>query len=252
MVLVFDGKSVLYRLYYGNSRCDLWSMFNNFFSKTTAMVPKITACVFAWEEGRSFRSNLFPVYKAHRKEIPVPLKLQLASVEKRLRDSSSRNTLLFCQEPLFEGDDILGSCAYHAVLDGQECALVTSDKDCDQLIGDGVFVLRPWEARPWFDADEVKGEWGLAPASIPHYMAIAGDASDGIPGVKGIGDKGAMELVCKHGSVDAMFRYVNGTPHDQLDPLHRKLWGKGNEQLARLCLQLATIRTDALASPPWR
>jgi DNA polymerase-1 len=153
--------------------------------------------------GPTFRDVLFDKYKAKRPPMPEDLSVQLPYVRRMCE--AMRLPILEFQG--FEADDVIGALAKQGAQKGLAVSIVTSDKDMMQLVGGNVRVLRPGGAPDKSDliVDEAKVEelMGVPPGKVADVMALMGDSIDNIPGAKGIGEKGAKELVRRFGSAEA-------------------------------------------------
>ena len=164
--------------------------------------PDYLAVVFDTREP-TFRDKLFDKYKAHRPPMPEDLAVQLPYV-RRMCEAMRLPILEFDG---FEADDVMGALAKQGAQAGLEVSLVTGDKDMMQLVGGNVRVLRPGAGPNKTDlvVDEAKVEelMGVPPEKVADVMALMGDSIDNIPGAKGIGEKGARELIRRFGSAEA-------------------------------------------------
>jgi DNA polymerase I len=164
--------------------------------------PDYLAVVFDTREP-TFRDKLFDKYKAQRPPMPEELSVQLPYV-RRMCEAMRLPILEFDG---FEADDVMGALAKQAAQAGLEVFLVTGDKDMMQLVGGKVRVLRPGAGPNKTDlvVDETKVEelMGVPPKKVADVMALMGDSIDNIPGAKGIGEKGARELITRFGSAEA-------------------------------------------------
>ncbi|MGD0840126.1 MAG: DNA polymerase I [Candidatus Acidiferrales bacterium] len=153
--------------------------------------------------GPTFRDKLFAEYKAQRPPMPEDLSVQLPYVRK----VCEAMRLAVLEAPGYEADDIIGALARQAALRKLDVTIVTSDKDMMQLVGGRVRVLRPGSGAAKADVvvDEAKVEelMGVPPAKVADVMALMGDSIDNIPGAKGIGEKGAREIIRRFGSAEA-------------------------------------------------
>jgi DNA polymerase I len=187
----------------------------------------------------TFRDKLFEQYKAHRAPMPEELSRQLPYV-RRLCEGLS---LEMIQEDGFEADDLLGALAKQAAKQKLDVLLVTNDKDMMQLVGDGVRVLRPGTGGikndVIVDAAKVKEILGVTPEQVVDYMALFGDSIDNIPGAKGIGEKGAAELIQKYGNVESALDHADEVPNKR----YREALQQQREQVLMSKL-LARIATD--------
>src|SRR5580693_356429 len=187
----------------------------------------------------TFRDELFKQYKAHRTPMPDELKQQLPYV-KQLCEALR---LPVIQYDGFEADDVLGALSVQAAKQKLDVLLVTNDKDMMQLVGDGVRVLRPGTGGlkndVIVDAAKVKEILGVTPEQVVDYMALFGDSIDNIPGAKGIGEKGAAELIQKYGNVENALDHAAEVPNKR----YREAFQQEREQVL-LSKQLARIATD--------
>ncbi|MGQ9510318.1 MAG: DNA polymerase I [Thermaceae bacterium] len=181
----------------------------------------------------SFRHEAYKAYKAGRAPTPEDFGRQL-EMTKRLVDLLGFVRL---EAPGYEADDVLGTLARKAEERGLEVVILTGDRDLFQLVSDRVSVLLPDGTR--LTPKEVKERYGVSPENWVAFRALAGDPSDNIPGVKGIGPKTAAQLLEKWGSLENILNHL-----DQIQPpsLRKKL-EEGLDDL-RLSFGLARIRTD--------
>jgi DNA polymerase-1 len=169
--------------------------------------PDYLAVVFDTREP-TFRDKLFDKYKAQRPPMPEDLAVQLPYV-RRMCEAMRLPVLEFDG---FEADDVMGALARQGAKVGLAVFLVTGDKDMMQLVGGKVRVLRPGAGPNKTDlvVDEAKVEelMGVPPEKVADVMALMGDSIDNIPGAKGIGEKGARELIKRFGSAEAALKHA--------------------------------------------
>lgn len=195
--------------------------------------PEYLAAVYE-SLGPSFRSEEFTDYKANRAETPPELLEQIPLVKRMLQ--AMRIPVLEYER--YEADDVIGTLAVQARQEGMEAVIVSSDKDMLQLVGGGVTMLNPAKEDATYDRDGVKEFMGVYPEQIADFLALVGDSVDNIPGVPGIGKKGAAELLAKYGSVAGLLEHL-----DDLKPKQRAGIEEGHAVLA-MSQRLATIATD--------
>jgi DNA polymerase-1 len=187
----------------------------------------------------TFRDKLFEKYKAHRAPMPDELSQQIPYV-RRLCEALQ---LPILEYDGYEADDVLGALAEQAAKQKLDVLLVTNDKDMMQLVGDGIRVLRAGTGGikndVIVDAARVKEILGVAPEQVVDYMALFGDSIDNIPGAKGIGEKGAAELIQKYGNVENALDNAAEVPNKR----YREALQQQREQVL-LSKQLARIATD--------
>ena len=204
--------------------------------------PDYIAVVFD-PPGPTFRDKLFANYKAQRPPMPDDLVVQLPFV-RRLCEATRLPTI---EVAGYEADDVIGALAQQATKRHLDVYIVTSDKDMLQLVGGSVRVLRPGQGPAKgdlvVDAAKVEEMLGVPPEKVADVMALMGDSIDNIPGAKGIGEKGARELIVRFGSAEAALDHAGEVGNKR----YREALLHGREQVL-LSKQLATIACDAPAS----
>jgi len=200
--------------------------------------PEYLAIVFD-PPGATFRDKLFEKYKAQRQPMPDEMKQQLPYVRKLCE--AMRMPIVEVQG--FEADDVIGTLAVKGSQGGLEVLIVSNDKDMMQLVGDGVRTLRTGsggaKADVIVDAEKVKEILGVPPERVVDLMALMGDTVDNIPGAKGIGEKGAAELIQKYGLVENALDHADEVSNKR----YREALQQQREQVL-LSKQLATITTN--------
>ncbi len=149
--------------------------------------------------GKSFRNDLYPLYKAQRPPAPEDLVPQFP-----LTREATRAFNIACHEVEgYEADDIIATLARQAREAGGRCTIVSSDKDLMQLVGDGVEMLDPMKNKR-IDRDGVIEKFGVGPERVVDVQALAGDSVDNVPGAPGIGLKTAAQLIQEYGDLDTL------------------------------------------------
>ena len=244
-LLLIDGNSLLFRAFYATSYGDIMKTskgvytnavyaFANMLNKALKTIEP-DYCAVAFDKGKhTFRHDLNPEYKAGRKETPAELIGQFDLV----REMLEAYNLPFIELDDIEADDIIGSLAKKYDL---ETCILSSDRDMLQLIDDStsVYVMRKGMSDiAKMDENALKDEYGLKPYQIIDYKGLAGDKSDNIKGVEGVGDKTAVKLLNEYDTCEGIYENI-----DQIK-------GKLQEKLIRdkdscfLSKTLATIKTD--------
>ncbi|MDR2143859.1 MAG: DNA polymerase I, partial [Treponema sp.] len=168
----------------------------------------------------TFRHNMYAEYKATRQKTPEDLHAQVPLVEETLAALGVPSL----RADGYEADDIIATLAEICRAEGRDCYILSSDKDLLQLVGGGVYQLRPQKSGskagaggmiggiPWdlTGPDEVKAEWGVSPGKVLDLLSLIGDSSDNVPGVKGIGEKTAAKLMARYGSLDGIYKNLAG------------------------------------------
>ena len=166
--------------------------------------PDYLLCAFD-APGDTFRHAFYPQYKADRPSMPLDLQLQIPNIQ-RFLDAMGIPALALAG---YEADDILATIARQASELGGACYLVTNDKDCRQLITDRVKLFNV-RKREVVDADEVIRQWGIRPEQVIDFQALWGDSTDNIPGVPGIGQKTAAQLLQQYGDLEQIYEQLDG------------------------------------------
>jgi 5'-3' exonuclease len=189
--------------------------------------------------GPTTRHREFSAYKANRPAMPATLVAQIPFVH-RVVDALRVPRLMIPGE---EADDILGAVAVRAAAQAYDVRVVTSDKDLLQLVGERIVVRDPLTPKTSGPV-EVETRYGIAPGQVPDLLALMGDSSDNIPGVPGVGEKTARDLLRRFGSLEEALARAAEVERPKL----REALAAHAEQ-ARLAKRLATIRTDLVV--PW-
>jgi len=184
--------------------------------------------------GPTFRDQIVDDYKANRAAMPDDLAEQINWVHQACE---AMGVPIVTAEG-YEADDVIGTLAKRAAVEGFGVAIVSIDKDFFQLVRDGVRVYDPREDGAWFDASGVAEKFGVQPAQVADVLALVGDTSDNVAGVPGIGKKGAVDLITKYGSLDTLLEKA-----DELKPKQREALVT-HRAAALQSRELVTIRTD--------
>ena len=220
-----------------------------FVNGVTAMLKEHipTHAVLAMDpEGKTFRHESYPAYKAGRQKMPEDL---AANIPYAFEVSEALGIPVLRKEG-YEADDVIGTLAAKAEADGfDEVYVVTPDKDAAQLVTGRIRLFRPGRgAAPSevFGIEEVKEHWHLTdPKQMIDYLALAGDSSDNIPGIKGIGEKSAAQLLEKWGSIENMIAHAAEIPGKMGEKV------RAGVEDAKMSKFLTTIRTDVPLDVDW-
>ena len=249
-LLVLDGNSILNRAFYGirllstkdglftNGIYGFLTIFHRLLTETE---PEAVAVAFDLR-APTFRHKEYAGYKANRKGMPPELAQQMPTLKELLKLLGYR--LVECEG--FEADDILGTLAKTCEKEACECILATGDRDSLQLVGPHVTVrlASTKMGQPQvtvYDEAKIKEDYGVTPKEMIEIKAIQGDSSDCIPGVAGIGPKGAGQLIQAYHSIDYIYGHLDSL--EIRDTMRKKL-AEGKES-AYLSHGLGTICTDA-------
>jgi len=246
-VYLIDGFSLLYRAFYAlpQSIATSSGLPTNALYGFTSMVLKLldseeeVGIGVVWDSGLpAFRMEIFPEYKAQRSAMPEELKVQLDHLDEIL---AAMNIPAVRAEG-FEADDALATMS-RQVPDGVELFIVTGDQDAMQLVDGNVKVLRTTRGvseTKTYGRDEVVEEYGVTPEQIPDYKALTGDSSDNIPGVRGIGPKGAAKLLQQFSTVAGVYENL-----ENISAKGTKKKLEDGRESAFMSLELARMRFDA-------
>ena len=184
--------------------------------------------------GGTFRHRKFPDYKGTRPDMPDELRQQMPYFERITRAFQ----IPFLCVPDYEADDVMGTLARRHE-DELDVVLVTSDKDLMQLVSDHVSLFDTMKDRR-ISFPEVRDKFGCDPSRVPDALGIWGDSSDNIPGVKGIGEKGAKKLLDRWGDLDDIYAHL-----DEVTPPGTRKKLEASREQAFLSRELATVADDA-------
>lgn len=244
-IFLLDGMALAYRAYFSfinrpliNSKGENTSAIYGFVTTLIKILqvdkPEHIAVVFDTKQP-TFRHLMYDAYKATRQKMPEDLASQLDMLKDVVRGFNVPSLEL----PGYEADDIMGTLARRAERQGMETYLVTGDKDFMQLISPLIKMYKPgkggdeWEI---LDESAVTRKFGVSPEHVTDVLAIIGDASDNVPGVHGIGEKTAIPLVQKFGTVENLYDNLENIP--QTGTRHKL---ESQKDLAFLSKKLVTI-----------
>src|SRR5450759_2035744 len=241
-LFIIDGSNNVYRSYYAirnltNSAGFATNAVYGFVQMLRKLLKdhKPDNIAVAFDEGRETkRSEQFEDYKKDRKPMPDDLSVQIPFVYEVL--DGLRIPVIRASE--WEADDFIGSLACTARDRGYQVVIATSDKDFFQLVGDGISFYHTGR-EVMYDAKNVEEVFGLPPDKVVDVMAIWGDAIDNIPGVPGIGEKGAKALIQQFGSLEGIYENL-----DQIKRAAQRKSLEDNRQKAFLSRDLAKIKCD--------
>ena len=213
-LLIVDGNSILNRAYYGvkplTTKDGMYTQaiygFLNMFEKMKSETEPDRVAIAFDVKAKTFRHEAYDQYKANRKGMPQELFMQLQPLKDLL--SFLGYTIVTCEG--YEADDILGTLSHVCSESGSDCVIASGDRDTLQLVNDHVSVrMSKKNDAKYYGIDEIKEEYGVTPKQLIEIKAIQGDASDNIPGVPGIGEKGAKELIQKYQSVEYIYDHID-------------------------------------------
>jgi DNA polymerase I len=251
-LFVLDAMGLAYRAYYAfirrplvNSRGEntsaIFGLANSALKLRAEHQPDFWG--LAWDgPGPTFRHERFPNYKATRKPMPADLLAQMPALE----DLAHALGIPVLEVPGVEADDVMATLATRGEHAGHEVALVTSDKDMLPLVTARVRILQPGtrDDYSWVGRAEVIEKWGVAPEQLRDVLALMGDMSDNVPGVPGVGEKTAVELMREFGSLDRLYARLGEVKREAL-----RVKLAAHRAQAYLSRELVTVKTDL--ELPW-
>ena len=166
------------------------------------------------DSGLSFRHEKFPAYKATREKLTEELQSDFDRGMERIRAILDASRIPILTLPGYEADDVIGTLAAQGAAAGHNVVVVSGDKDFQQLVRPGIWLLNPGRGGPasveenWVSVENGSERLGVPPSLVTDYLALVGDSSDNVPGVKGIGEKTAQELVNTYGTVENILAHA--------------------------------------------
>ncbi|MBQ7899183.1 MAG: DNA polymerase I [Bacteroidales bacterium] len=247
-LFLIDGHALVFKMYYAflrhpmiNSKGADMSILFGFTKYILELIEKEKPTHLAVSfdpPGGTFRHEMFPEYKATRSETP---QLVIDSLEP-LCELCEAMQIPVLMIKGFEADDVIGSMAKRAEKEGFTVYMVTPDKDYGQLISPHIYQFKPGKSggdNEIIDVKKVCEKYNISrPEQVIEILTICGDASDNIPGVKGVGEVGAGKLISKFGSVEEIYRHL-----DELTPKQREAFENSAGHID-LSHELVTIKTD--------
>ena len=218
-VYLIDGYALLYRAFFAlisrplrNSRGEntsaVWGVVNFLLRLREKYRPDYVGWVH--DMGTSFREERYPEYKSTREKLDEELQADFDRAVERTTELLAALGIPLLGVPGYEADDVIGTLATQAAGQGLTAVIVSGDKDFYQLIGPGIALLNPGRGGPagvdetWVDESNASERLGVPPSQVIDYLALVGDSSDNVPGVKGIGAKGAQQLLAEHGDLETL------------------------------------------------
>ena len=253
-LFLVDGYALIYRAFFalisrplttarGENTSAAWGVVN--FVQRLLANHKPDYLGWVHDSGLSFRHERYPAYKATREKLTAELQSDFDTGMDRICQLLEAYRIPVLSLPGYEADDVIGTLAKQAADSGIDVVIVSGDKDFQQLVEPHVWLLNPGRGGPagvdeqWVSVENGAERLGVPPALVTDYLALVGDSSDNVPGVKGVGDKTARELVAQFGDLEAILAAAPGLtkkrPREAL---------MEHAELARLSKELVTIRRD--------
>ena len=249
-----DGYALIYRAFFamiarplttrrGENTSAAWGVTNFLLRLLERRRPDYLAWVH--DVGESFRHRTYPAYKATREKLTAELQQDFDRSVERIEQILDAFRVPVVGVEGFEADDVIGTLATAASARGLQVVIVSGDKDFYQLIAPGIALLNPGRGGPaaveehWVDQANAGERLGVPPERVVDYLALVGDTSDNVPGVKGVGEKTALELLKTFGDLDAILAGA-----ERISGKRAREAVQQHAELARLSRDLVTIRRD--------
>lgn len=245
-LFLIDAYALIYRSYYAlirnpriNSKGFNTSAVMGFVNTLNEILTKEqpTHMAVAFDHGKTFRDEAFPQYKAQREETPEDIRRSVPII----KDIIAAMHIPAVQADGFEADDVIGTLATKAGVEGVETYMLTPDKDYGQLVHDNVFIFRPRHGGGYekMGPAEVCKKYAISsPLQVIDLLALMGDSADNFPGCPGVGEKTAAKLIDQFGDVENLLNHTSGIK----GKLREKVEAATDD--IRMSKFLATIRTD--------
>ena len=253
-LFLVDGYALIYRAFYalmarplttskGENTSAVWGISNFLQRLVTAQKPEYLGWVH--DSGLSFRHERYPAYKATREKLADDLQADFDRGMMRICQLLDAYRIPILALDGYEADDVIGTLARRGTESGVSVVVVSGDKDFQQLVRPGVWILNPGRGgsaaveEQWVGVENASERLGVPPDRVTDYLALVGDSSDNVPGVRGIGDKTARELVNTYGGLEEILaragEITRKRPREALQE---------HAANARLSKELVTIRED--------
>jgi DNA polymerase-1 len=244
---LIDGHALAYRMYFaltagsttqrwmtskGEPTAGIYGFARELLRILEQEQPEYLAVAF--DTGKTFRDDIFPGYKGTRAKMPEDLRPQLD----RIRQMVDAFNIPRLELEGYEADDVLGSIAGIAADQGLGVKIITGDRDLLQLVNKRIAVYLAGDDQNYITDEDVIRKLGVRPNQVVDYKAIVGDKSDNIPGVPGVGEKTAISLLEKFGTLDNIYKNI-----DQVENRWKTKLEQGKES-AYMSYELARIHTD--------
>ena len=257
-LFLIDGYALIYRAFFalisrplrtaqGENTSAAWGVVNFLLRLREKHKPDYLAWIN--DAGDSFRTAKFPAYKSTRQKLDAELQADFDRACERIDQLLHALGVPLVEVAGYEADDVIGTLATRAAAAGMQAVIVSGDKDFYQLIGPGIALLNPGRGGPaaveelWVDESNASERLGVPPGQVIDFLALVGDSSDNIPGVKGIGEKGAQKLLAEYGNLDAILAGA-----EKVEPKRAREALLAHADNARLSRELVSIHLDVPVS----
>lgn len=253
-LFLVDGYALIYRAFFalitrplrtarGENTSAAWGVTNFLLRLREKYRPDYL--VWVNDAGDSFRTAEYAEYKSTREKLDDELQADFDTAVERVRALLAAFRIPLVEVQGYEADDVIGTLALRAADRGLQAVIVSGDKDFYQLIRPNVALLNPGRGGPagvdevWVTEANASDRLGVPPSQVTDWLALVGDTSDNVPGVKGIGEKGAVQLLQEFGSVEALLERT-----EEIKQKRAREALQEHADLARLSKRLVTIQTN--------
>jgi DNA polymerase I len=269
---LIDGYALIFRAFHAlgggaplrNARGENTGMAKGVSDFLRRLIEKHKPDYLGWvnDAGDSGRETMLEAYKANRVALPEEEQEDFDTGVERVHQILAGYRIPVLELEGYEADDVIGTLALQAAAEGLEACVVSGDKDLLQLVREKVWVLNPWHGPPgrttekWYGVENVHERLGVPADRVVDYLALVGDTADNVPGVKGIGAKGALALVEQYGTIEEMVAHV-----EEIEPTRTRNALAKQVDAALLSKKLVTLQSDlpvtldlsalTLSTPDW-
>jgi DNA polymerase-1 len=253
-LFLIDGYALIYRAFFalitrplrtarGENTSAAWGVTNFLLRLVDTHKPEYL--IWVNDAGDSFRTDAYPEYKSTREKLDDELQADFDTAVERVTQLLAGFGIPLITVAGYEADDVIGTLALKGAAAGLQSVIVSGDKDFYQLIGERVALLNPGRGGPagvdevWVGPENASERLGVPPRQVTDYLALVGDASDNVPGVKGIGEKGAVQLLSQYPDIEALIAAAPTLPQKRPREALQE-----HAEMARLSKRLVTILTD--------
>src|SRR6476620_12418462 len=253
-LFLIDGYALIYRAFFamisrplrtarGENTSAAWGVVNFLLRLREKYRPDYVAWIN--DAGTSFREQRFAEYKSTRQKLDQELQADFNRSVERICELLEAFGIPIVAIRGYEADDVIGTLAQTASERGMQAVIVSGDKDFYQLVGPGIALLNPGRGGPaavdevWVDESNAAERLGVPPRQVVDFLALVGDSSDNVPGVKGIGEKGAQKLLADFGDLETILARAG-----EISAKRTREARLGQADNARLSKELVTIKRD--------
>ena len=253
-LFLVDGYALIYRAFFAmigrpltTSRGENTSAVYGVAQFLLRLFERYRPAYVGWvhDAGTSFRHEAYPAYKATREKLDAELQQDFDRSVDRVEQLLGALHVPVIAQDGYEADDVIATLASEAARRGVPAVIVSGDKDLYQLVSPGISLLNPGRGgraaveEQWVDPSNAVERLGVPPDRVVDYLALVGDASDNVPGVKGIGEKTARQLIEQYGDLETILAHAGDVPGKRA---REALLAEGDN--ARLSRELVTVRRD--------